>query len=254
MRFFLILLLIAGIMPVNIGHGQQASFKPPPLRGPVSDYADIIDNNTERQLNHALRILKKRGGGTELAVLTVSSLEGSTIEQASFNVVDHWGLGSKEKDNGVLLLIAKKERRIRIEVGQDHEGALTDAHAKRIIDEAMVPMMRSGNPSGAVLIGVFQITKRIHPEVDMESLLGGQKNFQKTSHGDKSLNWLQILFLLFLLIFCGRGGLLGILIGGSYGSYRGSGFGSGGFGGGLGGGFFGGGGGGFSGGGASGGW
>ena len=230
---------------------SDASFKVPPLRGPVNDYANMIDDKTETQLDRALRIFKKQSGGTELAVLTVPSLEGSSLEQASLDVVDHWRLGSREKDNGVLLFIAKKERRIRIEVGQGHEGNLSDAYAKRIIDEAMVPMMRSGNPSRSILIGVFQIAKRAHPEINMESLLGQKNLMQKTSRLDQKTFDFYFFLLLFFLIFCGRGGLLGFLIGSSLGGGRhyGGGFGSGDFGGG-----FGGGGGGFSGGGASGGW
>ena len=231
---------------------SEASFKVPPLRGPVNDYANMIDERTEAQLTQTLRVLKKQSGGTELAVLTVPGLEGNSLEQASFDIVDHWKLGDKEKDNGVLLFIAKKERRIRIEVGQGHEGTLTDAYAKRIIDEAMVPMMRSGDSSGSILIGVFQIIKRIHPEINMETLPGQKNMMQRRSHRRKSLNGLHLLFLIIFLVFFGRGGFLGFLIGSSLGSHRhygGGGFGGGGFGGG-----FGGGGGGFSGGGASGGW
>ena len=231
----------------------HTAFEVPRLRGPVNDYANIIDNNIEQQLNYALRVLKKQSGGTELAVLTVPSLEGSAIEQASFSVVDSWGLGNEKKDNGLLLLIAQKEKRIRIEVGQAHEGRLTDAHAKRIIDETMVPMMRSGDPNGSILIGVLQITQKTHPEVDMQSLLGQKILGQKGGHRKKSLEWIiSLLVILIVFIFGGRGGLLGLFIGSSLsrGGFGGGSFGGGGFGGGS----FGGGGGGFSGGGASGGW
>ncbi len=253
MQFLKVLLFIT---PTLFAIQSETSFKVPPLRGPVNDYADMIDNRTELQLNHALRVLKKQSGGTELAVLTVPSLEGNSLEQASFDIVDHWKIGSEEKDNGVLLFIAKKERRIRIEVGQGHEGTLTDAYAKRIIDEAMVPMMRSGDSNGAILVGVFQIIRRIHPEINMEPLLGQKNMMQRRSHRRESLNGLHLLFLIIFLIFFGRGGFLGFLIGSSLGRnrYYGGGFGGGGFGGGGFGGGFGGGGGGFSGGGASGGW
>ena len=149
------------------------SFKVPPLRGPVNDYAKILDPSTKEKLNQILRQLKKESQGTELAILTLPNLEGLSIEQASFAVVDAWQLGGEKKDNGILLLISKKERRIRIEVGQGHEGNLTDAYAKRIIDEIMVPLMQSGDTNSSILLGVYQITQKIHPEIDVKHLFKG---------------------------------------------------------------------------------
>ena len=261
MKAFGILLLFHGLLLFSFH--SLAAFKPPPLRGPINDYANILNESTERQLGQALRSLKKQAGGTELAVLTLPTLEGLSIEQASFAVVDSWGLGGSKKDNGVLLLIAQKERRIRIEVGQGFEGQLTDAYAKRIVDESMVPLMRSGDPNGSVLVGVLQIVQRIHPKMDMKPFLqqGKYPGKKRGLRSKKSLNWISLLVLLIVFIFGGRGGLLGLFLGISYNNYRGGGFfgtgglGGGGFGGGgFGGGSFGGGGGGFSGGGASGGW
>ena len=227
----------------------SAELKLPPLSAPVNDYADLIDRRTEKLLDSTLRVLKRQSGGTELVVLTLTDLKGDSIEQASFNAVDQWKMGDKEKDNGVLLLIAKKEKRIRIEVGQGHEALLTDAYSKRIIDETMIPLFRAGDSSHAILLGVFEIAKRIHPEINLESTLG-----KKLNKEPKKGSVLSLLFLIFILIFFGRGGLLGFFIGSTMGGrYYGGGFG-GGFGGGGFGGGFGGGGGGFSGGGASGGW
>jgi uncharacterized protein len=144
-------------------------------------------------------------------------------------------------------MVAKAERRIRIEVGQGLEGNLPDAHAKRIIDEAMTPLFRSGNVDQGILVGVYQIAQRVHPDLDVVPLFQGspQRDWQTAHRSGRGIGALLTILFLLLLLFGGRG-MGGALLGGSRGGYGGGGFG--------GGGGFSGGGGGFSGGGASGGW
>ena len=201
-----------------MAHSEDGdSFQVPPLRGLVNDHAEIINPSVRIKLNQVLRSLKERSQGTEIAILTVPNLGGQSIEQASFAVVDAWGLGDKEKDNGVLLLVAQKEKRIRIEVGQGHEGNLTDAQAKRIIDETMVPLMRSSNPSDSILLGVFQIAQAVHPEIDLSPLLGAANmnvGRRRGTRGKGSPRWLGLLFFMVIAFtFGGRGGLLGFFLG-----------------------------------------
>jgi uncharacterized protein len=231
-----------------------ADFVVPPLRSAVTDQAGILSASTRQQLETALRQLQSTGG-TQLAVLTLPDLAGLTIEQTSIRVVDAWKLGSEKGDNGVLLLVARDERKVRIEVGQGLEGALTDAYSKRIIDEAITPLFRQGDMNGGVIMGVFQIARITNPDVDLRPYLEGQLR-QRTS-GRASSPWRTIFgILLMAAVFSTRRGFLPLMfLGGmgmgGFGSHRrtgGFGAGGGGFGG------FGGGGGGFSGGGASGGW
>ena len=227
----------------------------PPLRSAVTDLAGILSPTTRQQLESALRVLKQTGG-TQLAVLTLPDLGGLTIEEASIQVADQWKLGSGEADNGVLLLVAKQERKVRIEVGQGLEGALTDAYAKRIIDEAITPLFRSGDMDGGITVGVYQIARITNPDIDLKPYLEGQLRHSQ-SRRRKEASPLQILFLLvlFIFVFFTRLGFLPFLFAGHMGGGgRHGGFGGGFGGGGFGGGGFGGGGGGFSGGGASGGW
>ena len=228
-----------------------AEFEVPALRSAVTDRAGILSPATRQQLESALRQLQ-RVGGTQLAVLTLPNLAGLTIEQASIRVVDEWKLGSKQADKGVLLLVARDERKVRIEVGQGLEGALTDAYAKRIIDEGITPLLRQGDMNGGITIGVYQIARITNPDVDLKPYLEGQLRQRRS--GRARSPW-QTLFgaLLLVAVFSTRRGFLPLMfLGGMgmgvYGARRGLG----GFGGGGGG--FGGGGGGFSGGGASGGW
>ncbi len=228
-----------------------AEFEVPALRSAVTDRAGILSPATRQQLESALRQLQ-RVGGTQLAVLTLPNLAGLTIEQASIRVVDEWKLGSKEADKGVLLLVARDERKVRIEVGQGLEGALTDAYAKRIIDEGITPLLRQGDMNGGITIGIYQIARITNPEVDLKPYLEGQLR-QGGSRSRRARSPLQSLFaaLLMLAVFSMRVGFFPLFwLGG-----RGFGRGGGGFSGGGGGfGGFSGGGGGFSGGGASGGW
>ncbi len=104
-------------------------FEVPRLSGPVVDEGGFLAPAARRKIASALVELKRQGGGIEIAVLTVRDLGGLSIEQASIQVVDKWKLGSEGKDNGVLLLVSKQERKVRIEVGQGLDGDLPDAHA-----------------------------------------------------------------------------------------------------------------------------
>jgi len=233
---------------------SAAEFEIPALRSAVTDRAGILSPATRQQLESALRQLQNVGG-TQLAVLTLPGLAGLTIEQASIRVVDAWKLGTEKADKGVLLLVARDERKVRIEVGQGLEGALTDAYSKRIIDEAITPLFKQGDMNGGVIMGVYQIARITNPDVDLRPYLEGQLRAGSARTQRSRGGWQSLLpLLLMFAVFSTRRGLLpmmflGGMMGGGYGSRGGYGGGGGSFGGG-----FGGGGGGFSGGGASGGW
>jgi uncharacterized protein len=254
-----IVALLVGLCAL-IGSAVADTFQVPRLSGPVVDEGGFLSASAEQQIAAALTEIKRQGAGTEIDVLTVEDLGGLTIEQASIQVADQWQLGSADKDNGVLLMFAQKERRARIEVGQGLEGNLTDAHAKRIIDETIVPLFRSGNTDQGILLGVYQVAQRTNPELNLEQIFGAESTQWKKrqrSRGRGGFGFIIPIIFILLFIFGGRGRgrggrggglftglLLGSMIGGGRGYGGGGGFGGGGFGGG----------GGFSGGGASGGW
>jgi uncharacterized protein len=210
---------------------------------PVMDLAGMMDAATAAQLNAELRRAHD-AGGFQLAVLTLPSLDGQAIEEASIAVARAWGLGDKARGDGVLLVIAPKEHQLRIEVGSRLEGDLPDIACARIIREEMTPRLKAGDPNGAVLAGCSAIAAKLGVALSLpESPAPSQ---------DGPINPILLIILVIFLVpvmllralgFGGRG------IGGGFGG----GMGGGGFGGGGGGGFSGGGGG-FSGGGASGGW
>src|SRR6516165_6022920 len=128
----------------------------PALTGRVVDQANIIPAATRSALEQRLADLEAKSG-IQLVVATVASLGGQEIEPYANQLFRTWKLGEKTKNNGVLLLVAPNERRVRIEVGYGLEGTLTDALSKVIITNAMAPRFKSGDYSGGISRGVDDI-------------------------------------------------------------------------------------------------
>jgi uncharacterized protein len=128
----------------------------PPLTGRIVDQADILSPAAKAALEPKLADLEERSG-IQLVVATVSSLEGQEIEPYANELFRTWRLGEAERNNGVLLLVAPNERRVRIEVGYGLEGTLTDARSKIIITNAIAPRFKAGDFSGGVTRGVDDI-------------------------------------------------------------------------------------------------
>ena len=127
----------------------------------VVDLADIIDNSSEYKLNQYLRELKQKTTA-QLAILTIKSLEGESIEDLSIAVAhDRWKLGKKGKDNGVLLLISLKDRKYRIEVGYGLEGVIPDSLAGSIGRSYLVPFFRKGDYSNGIFAAATVIANLI---------------------------------------------------------------------------------------------
>lgn len=116
----------------------------------VQDYAKIITPDTERQIQSAGKELAARTKA-QVVVVTVPSLNGAVIGDYALSLFRNWGIGDKQKNNGVLLLVALKERKSRIEVGYGLEGALPDAKTGRIQDEYMIPYFKKGNYDKGIL-------------------------------------------------------------------------------------------------------
>jgi uncharacterized protein len=128
----------------------------PTLSGRIVDQANIISSDTRRAIEPKLADLEAKSG-IQLVVGTVNSLEGQEIEPYANALFRNWKLGEKTKNNGVLLLVAPKERRVRIEVGYGLEGTLTDALSKIIIANTITPRFKAGDFSGGIARGVDDI-------------------------------------------------------------------------------------------------
>ena len=124
----------------------------PPLSGRVVDQTGTLSAGDVASLTQTLKDLETRKG-SQIAVLIVPTTDGEAIEQYSLRVAEAWKIGRKKIDDGALLVIAKNDRRLRIEVGYGLEGALTDVTTKRIIDEDITPKFKTGDFAGGVSAG-----------------------------------------------------------------------------------------------------
>lgn len=141
----------------------QAEVPVPPLTARVTDLTNTLDAQQRAALEQRLATFEQQKGA-QVAVLIVPSTQPETIEQYSIRVTDQWKLGRKGVDDGVLLLLAKDDRTLRIEVGYGLEGSIPDAIANRIIEELMVPKLRQGDFAGAIGAGIDGILQRISGE------------------------------------------------------------------------------------------
>ena len=128
----------------------------PALTGRIVDQAGVIPADKQAAIEPKLRDLEDKSG-IQLVVATVKSLEGQEIEPYANQLFREWKLGEKQKNNGVLLLVAPNERKVRIEVGYGLEGTLTDALAKVIITNAIAPRVKAGDFGDGVSRGVDDI-------------------------------------------------------------------------------------------------
>lgn len=221
----------------------------PPLTGRVVDTAGLLDAGTEASLTEKLDALEQQTTD-QVVVVTLPSLQGETIETFGFQLGRHWGIGQKEKNNGAILIVAVKERKVRIEVGYGLEGTLTDALIKVIIESAIIPRFKSGDFAGGITAGTTDLISALTG--GKETLMARRPSTQKyESTIDKIFTIIIFLIIAYhiYLVFSGRKSIFS-------GSGRSSsgGWSSGGGGWSGGGGGFSGGGGSFGGGGSSGGW
>jgi len=145
-------LLILTIFFASICAAQSIPY----LSARVNDYAGILSSQTIFDLENQLKEHEKKTSD-QVAILTVADLEGQSIEEYSIKVAETWKLGQKDKDNGVLLLISRDDRKLRIEVGDGLEGVLTDAASSQIIRHEIVPYFKNSDYDGGVKAGVNAI-------------------------------------------------------------------------------------------------
>jgi uncharacterized protein len=230
------------------------NFTVPALTGPVVDDAGMLSQSTRERLSRFLRQLHDEGG-TQIQVLTVDNLGGLSIEEASIKVTDQWKLGTAKADNGILLMLSRQERRVRIEVGQGYEGDLPDVTASRIVREVIIPQFKEGDYDRGVTDGVLAIVHYVNPQF-LEGHNAAPRGTKIPGLGFwVIMGW--ILVFILSRLFAGPFGRSRSRWRGGWNDWGGGGWGGGGFGGwggGSSGGGWSGGGGGFSGGGASGGW
>lgn len=145
----------------------------PPLTGRVVDLAQVLPANVAASLARDLEAHEVKTSN-QVALLILPSLEGEPLETFAHRVATTWKLGQKGTDNGVLLLLALRERKVRIEVGYGLEGTLTDLRSAHIIRQEIVPRLRSGDLPGGMVAGVQAILDTIEGTYKAEETLPGQ--------------------------------------------------------------------------------
>ena len=149
-RLILTVTLVIFLAPA----AAMAAFPKP--TGFVNDFAKTMSPSTKAQLEGMLGSFEQ-ATGVDVAVVTLPSLNEEPIEDVAVRLFAEWGIGKKAKDNGVLFLVAPNERRTRIEVGYGLEGAINDALAGRILDEAVLPRFKAGDMSAGIAAGTLAI-------------------------------------------------------------------------------------------------
>jgi uncharacterized protein len=241
--------LLAALTVAALAHATNF----PPLTGRVVDEANILSTATRADLTRQLEAFEQ-SSGIQLVVATVPTLDGNDIETYGVDLARTWQIGSKARNDGALLLVAKAEHKVRIEVGYGLEGDLTDAMSSYIISTRIVPQFRKGDFDAGVSAGVSGIIDVLgNPQQAQRTAQAAQSVAKRHAHQvPVGIFWLIVMIIVFSGMGGGRGrrgrgGLARAIFWGSVLNGMSSGRGRGGFGGGG----FGGGGGGFSGGGGS---
>jgi uncharacterized protein len=181
----------------------------PDYSGYVNDYASMMSAEARAKLESDLQVFDL-SDSTQIAILTIDSLDGDPLEDFSIRVVDQWKIGRKGKDNGVLFLAVKSDRKMRIEVGRGLEHVLTDLAAGRIIDRVVTPLFKAGRFDEGFEAGILAIIQTTRGEYSPEAgRRGGQGD------GEPPLLFKYLFFGMALIAFLGSNSKpLGVIAGG----------------------------------------
>ena len=155
-------LVAAGVLLAGLV-SARAEVVVPPLKAHVTDLTGTLSASQLRDLDSRLSDFE-RGKGSQIAVLMLPSTQPETIEEYSIRVADAWKIGRARVDDGVILVVAKDDRKLRVEVGRGLEGAIPDAVAKRVVSDVIAPHFRSGDFYGGVAAGTDALMKLIEGE------------------------------------------------------------------------------------------
>ena len=190
-----------------VGAGNLAALEVPTLKGHVNDYAGMLSASSRRQLETVLTTFEQQES-TQIVLLTVPSLEGDALENFSIRVAETWKIGQSGSDNGAILLISKKDRKIRIEVGYGLEGSLTDLKAGRIIRNVIAPRFKMGQFDQGILEGISAMMGTVKGEYEATDTA------KKSSGKGQGIPFM-VIALFFLLNGLGRANRgMGAVVGG----------------------------------------
>jgi uncharacterized protein len=197
--------LLAALALLALAGGVRAEVAVPPLQARVTDLTGTLSAEQKSKLEGELQAFEAKKG-SQIAVLLVPTTAPETIEQYSIRVAEQWKLGRKGVDDGVLLLVAKHDRALRIEVGYGLEGVIPDAVAKRVVSDVIVPYFKQGDFAGGIEAGVDRLIRLVEGEPLPPP---GRSGASGSSASGGVEDYLPLVFILVII----GGGLLRAILG-----------------------------------------
>ncbi len=193
-----LLLLLAALLLAPPALAQDF----PPLTGRVVDQANLLSDEQEYELTQRLAALEA-ASTRQLVVATVTSLQDHEIEDYGYRLGRRWGIGQNEASNGVILLVAPNERKVRIEVGYGLEGILTDALTGQIIRDRILPRFRENDYPGGIMAGAQEVIAQLQapPEVAEQRAQAAQRSRRDGDTGTIPPGYLIFILGAFFIIF-----------------------------------------------------
>lgn len=180
----------------------------------VNDFADVISASDESAIfSRAKALYEKSGNSTQVVVVTINSLDGYSIEEYANELFNEWGIGSKDKDDGVLILLSVEDRESRIEVGYGLEDILTDGKTGRIQDEYMIPYYKNDNFSGGLVSGVNTICGVIDGDIEISEVSSDESGLAGVVIIGGIISYFVSSFVPFGRVVCGVGMVVSFTIG-----------------------------------------
>ena len=172
----------------------------PPLTGRVVDQAGLLRPEQALDLTSKLEMLQAQTG-RQLVVATVKSLEGRTIEDYGYRLGRAWGIGQKGKDDGVILLVAPNEKKVRIETGYGARVVLTDAVSSVIIRESILPRFKAGDMAGGIIAGADQIIKMMSLSPQDAQRYAQEAGQREQARAKAGPGVIPVIFWIFIILF-----------------------------------------------------
>lgn len=239
-KSLILLVLLLTVLYASVLDSRGAEQFPRPT-GAVNDFAGVIPAQYKQSMETVARELLRKTGAA-VVVATVKDIEGNDPADYANRLYEAWGIGEKGKDRGVLVFLALKERRVRIEVGYGLEGVLTDGMSGEILDRYVVPLLKKGDYGGGLYNALMAVSSVIARDADVSLAALPRQETGKRKTGGGSVGSLIFFFIIMALLLGTRQGrrmlpflILMLLMGGRGGSggFGGFGGGFGGFGGGM---------------------
>jgi uncharacterized protein len=180
-----------------------AALEVPPLGAPVNDLAGVLSPEQAGQINQMLLDYRDETSN-QFAVLIIPSLEGEDLESYSVRVATAWALGEADKDNGLLLLVALADRRLRVEVGYGLEGVLTDAFCGRVVDHSIVPYFKNEQYFEGISAGLLELIRQTGDEFSPDPALQPEEAAQRDRSGVYLFLMLPLVIMLIVALFLAR--------------------------------------------------